>query len=390
MTVVNSVYKNCAVCGTKNQVYRVLSYSNRGGPGPSLDFKNSGLDGWSIQSCEKCGYASFDLEEKPRHPDVIQEPEYQAILKHRTLNDKSKALLCAALLDLADNNFKDAAWETLQAAWFCNDKRQFQVALDCRQKVLDLIFLCHKHQTTMTDSMVVDYILQAELLRQLGKFDQAKEMILKGLGNNPDYFQNRVLNYERLLISRKTKEGRRVAEAWQLFIKPFWEAQRPSWDRYTHMIIICDADSDKEPPDWFKGKYIHLILEDTKPATSDLHRGTNAFHGLHNTFEDGECKEISVGDMQRALRFYREASKRKWSKILVTCTYGGSFASSLAYILLADQLGPGKESDALNITHKAYRSQIHEKTIRRGDELLGRDGMLFTGYTTWLKDSEDL
>lgn len=85
----------------------------------------------------------------------------------------------------------------------------------------------------------------------------------------------------------------------------------------------------------------------------------------------------SVTDVEQSLDFFRAALQRPGSKVLVTCDYGASRSPALAYLCIADQLGPRRETEAFNLTLEIRPvAAPNGLVVRLGDEILKRDGAL--------------
>jgi predicted protein tyrosine phosphatase len=84
-----------------------------------------------------------------------------------------------------------------------------------------------------------------------------------------------------------------------------------------------------------------------------------------------------MDDLRSAVGFARSAWSLSPSKILVSCDYGASRSPALAYVLVADQLGPGREPEALDVTLQIRPDAVPNRlVVKLGDMLLGREGNL--------------
>jgi predicted protein tyrosine phosphatase len=91
------------------------------------------------------------------------------------------------------------------------------------------------------------------------------------------------------------------------------------------------------------------------------------------------CNTVApnIEDVQRAVEFFRGAWCASNSKVLVSCDYGASRSPALAYLFIADHLGPGREAEAFNIMLKIRPIAVPNGLIvRLGDAYLKRDGAL--------------
>lgn len=75
--------------------------------------------------------------------------------------------------------------------------------------------------------------------------------------------------------------------------------------------------------------------------------------------------------------FIRIAWTVKESKVLVSCDYGASRSPALAYLFIADQLGVGREAEALSLILRIRPHTIPNiMLVRLGDTVLNRHGKL--------------
>ena len=82
-------------------------------------------------------------------------------------------------------------------------------------------------------------------------------------------------------------------------------------------------------------------------------------------------------DIQQGVEFWRRAWAVPGSKILVSCDHGASRSPALAYVFIADQLGPGREAEAFSVTLDIRSIAVpNGLVVRLGDKVLQRNGAL--------------
>lgn len=117
-------------------------------------------------------------------------------------------------------------------------------------------------------------------------------------------------------------------------------------------------------PTWFKGAHLQLWFGDVI-SQADAKR----------------CKTRApdVEDLRRAVEFFREACADPHSKVLITCDQGASRSPALAYVLIADQSGPGCEASAFDVMLEIRPVAVpNSLVVRLGDTFLQRKGALLT------------
>lgn len=115
-------------------------------------------------------------------------------------------------------------------------------------------------------------------------------------------------------------------------------------------------------PSWFNGSRLHLQFGDVA-SEADA--------------ESWKTRAPNVEDIRQAVQFFRDAWLAADSRILISCDYGASRSPALAYVLLADHLGPGHEAEAFRFIEEIRPTAVPNGLIvRLGDALLARGGAL--------------
>ena len=93
--------------------------------------------------------------------------------------------------------------------------------------------------------------------------------------------------------------------------------------------------------------------------------------------EDGAVKCRECEDVRRGVEIFRSVWKSADSRVLVSCDYGASRSPALAYVCVADQLGPNHVSEALSLIMKIRPGAVPNKLVTEfGDVVLERKGAL--------------
>ncbi len=148
----------------------------------------------------------------------------------------------------------------------------------------------------------------------------------------------------------------------RLFIASADELARPEIRDITHLIVVSNPGTTLSKPLWFIGEHLQLWFGDVV-SEADAQRC--------------RTKAPTIGDLHHALDFSRSAWRSSQSKVLVSCDYGASRSPALAYVLLADQLGPGREADALDLILQVRPDAVPNRlVVELGDAVLMRNGAL--------------
>ena len=142
----------------------------------------------------------------------------------------------------------------------------------------------------------------------------------------------------------------------------------------THLITIANPGADNEPPEWFVGDHLPLWFGDVVSEADARQCKTRA---------------VSNDDIKQAIIFFRVVRQQGNARLLVTCDYGASHSPALAYLLRADQLGPGYEAEALRDILAVRPDAVpNTHVVNIGDLLLGRQGTLIQPFREYLQQIE--
>jgi len=127
-------------------------------------------------------------------------------------------------------------------------------------------------------------------------------------------------------------------------------------------VSIADPRAAPSKPTWFKGAHLQLWFGDVISEVDAKRCKTSA---------------PSIEDVQRAVEFFRDAWLARESNILVSCDQGASRSPALAYLFIADQLGPGREAEAFSLMLDIRSVAVpNGLVVRLGDTFLRRNGAL--------------
>ncbi|HWB61235.1 MAG TPA: hypothetical protein VG733_17270 [Chthoniobacteraceae bacterium] len=130
----------------------------------------------------------------------------------------------------------------------------------------------------------------------------------------------------------------------------------------SHIIGVANPGHVFQKPAWFAGEPLQIFFADVVSEADASQYHTRA---------------PGIGDIRQALDFFRVVWSAKDSRILVTCDYGASRSPALAYLFIADDLGPGRESEAFKLMLEIRDIAVpNGLVVRLGDTLLKRNGAL--------------
>jgi hypothetical protein len=120
----------------------------------------------------------------------------------RSFPELADSFLCSSMIMESQEVFGLAAWESLQAAWSCDDAENNDKAVECRLRAADLFpKAIENNETIMEDAGGGTYeALLTDILRRAGEFDRAGEICQAGIDAGAEDFILDILNYELALI----------------------------------------------------------------------------------------------------------------------------------------------------------------------------------------------
>jgi hypothetical protein len=87
------------------------------------------------QECPSCGYCAEDLAvAAPGLSTLVSSPEYLAQHQNSRFSGLANRFLCCALIDEAMEQYAQAGWAAIRAAWACDDENNDPAAKMCRAK----------------------------------------------------------------------------------------------------------------------------------------------------------------------------------------------------------------------------------------------------------------
>lgn len=127
-----------------------------------------------MQRCPECGYCAADISSI--HDGAVAMLGNE--MYHRQLNDssfpeKAREFLCHALILQQVQQFADAGWTSLHAAWACDDANDNPSANACRKLALTLWQRGKQAGQNFGDDILLEYVMVIDLYRRSGQFERA-------------------------------------------------------------------------------------------------------------------------------------------------------------------------------------------------------------------------
>jgi hypothetical protein len=172
---------NCAVCGTAGE-YPPTGPTYQEGETFDLDLRTSEptrslIRTW-VRCCPNCGYCSLNifLPVTPAIRQVVASKGYAKQLQDPNFPVLANRFLCSAVAASTLNDPAIPGWETLRAAWVCDDARLQQQAIDCRLKAAAFFEESMEETPELATMWLVSDWLLCDLLRRTDQFDKVRQI----------------------------------------------------------------------------------------------------------------------------------------------------------------------------------------------------------------------
>jgi hypothetical protein len=195
----------CYVCNSENE-YFVLGSTNALGSA-DLDtrppeMKRSTMDTW-VQRCPSCGYCTADISHGVDIASAaINGAEYKSQLNNTEYTEIANSFLCSSIIQRKVQNYAQAAWSCIHAAWCCDDTGHVELAKNCRVMAVNFIRLAEENGQPISQQKDANIAILVDLLRRAGQFQETANLIDEKDEIIQDVFIRRILDYQRVLISK--------------------------------------------------------------------------------------------------------------------------------------------------------------------------------------------
>lgn len=215
MTTAYRTEKKCAVCGNVSQHFEITSTIVIGSSDLDLrppELKRSTIDMW-VQRCPSCGYCAPDISELiEKSEEIVRSESYQQQLNNPEFPELANSFLCCSLIKENTGNLSEAGWNSLFAAWACDDAKNDVSAQACRKRAADLFRKARANGQKFAEQEALEDVIMADLLRRAGQFEEALEFCNDGLEKKPEKICADILMFQMDLISRKDTARHTIGE----------------------------------------------------------------------------------------------------------------------------------------------------------------------------------
>jgi tetratricopeptide (TPR) repeat protein len=206
----------CGVCGERNPQVHIASTNSFGSP--DLDLRPPEMQRSTIvhgvHRCPSCGCCARDLSKVPGSArSLIDSTEYRAQLTHVDFPELANMFACYAMILEAEGDYPGATWARINAAWACDDTRQAEAAIQCRNEAIRLAHIVRERRLNLKDEPDADHAILVDLLRRAGRFDEALDEADAAISSAKEQTVRAVLLYQKGLIAKSDAATHTVADA---------------------------------------------------------------------------------------------------------------------------------------------------------------------------------
>jgi len=208
----------CALCGTPSE-WPSIGPTHQEGESFDLDLRTgepsrSYISSW-VRCCPNCGYCSLNifLPVTPAIRQVVASAEYAKQLQERSLPELANKFLCSALTISTLPDPAIAGWESLRAAWVCDDSLLRERAAECRLKAYTFFEEAMVKTPVLARMWLVSDHLLCDLLRRTEQFREVVRIAeIDLLRPWPKYVES-ILRYQVMLARNHDAECHTFDEA---------------------------------------------------------------------------------------------------------------------------------------------------------------------------------
>ena len=184
---------------------------------PDLDtrppeMKRSTIHYW-IQCCPSCGYCSSDISECDGNiKNLVGSEEYQGITKGRGIPKVAASFLASSFLYKKQEQYSEAAWRAIHAAWICDDENAYEASMECRKEAISMIEKGEERSEKLADQAGASEAITIDLMRRAGMFEKALAMIEENKTKDFEEIITNVILFEEKLLLSEDIDAHTVAE----------------------------------------------------------------------------------------------------------------------------------------------------------------------------------
>lgn len=216
MTTLYSEMVTCAVCGTESRHTAVGSTNAFGSMDMDMrppEMKRSTMRTW-IQECPSCSYCAADLASLIDEAESnLKRADYQAMLTDTSISQLARRFGASSLLNEWAQNFLEAAWDSIHAAWECDDINSPEKAIRFRERAYSLFLKVLDADQVIMQEPGTGEVLLADICRRTKHWQKAVDHCRDGMNKTSNDFIKKLLTAELRWADSKDSSCHKVQEA---------------------------------------------------------------------------------------------------------------------------------------------------------------------------------
>jgi uncharacterized protein (DUF2225 family) len=133
-------------------------------------------------------------------------------LNNQDYPEKANDFLCWSIINENNNEYAEAGWACVHAAWICDDEGFKEKAVECREQAAALFQKASDNNQEFAYTEEDGIILLADLLRRSGQFDKGKTLVRIALKSKLGDPYDKLLSFEKELIEKKDTNCHSIGE----------------------------------------------------------------------------------------------------------------------------------------------------------------------------------
>lgn len=216
MTTVERETVKCHVCGEESDFDVVTNASEHGAP--DLDTRppeslRSTMHHW-VQDCPSCGYCASSIAHGPaKAARIVNTSAYKALRANELFPLLARRFQCASALLENGGPIIEAGWQSVYAAWACDDAGADDAAMQCRERAVELFERGRSAGFEITEQGGDPDAVLIDLLRRARRFDDAIARCEAALGAQRPAGVVSIIAFEEVLARRSDSAAHTTAEA---------------------------------------------------------------------------------------------------------------------------------------------------------------------------------
>ena len=206
MSMITKAYIRCGVCGHRALYTVTTGFYTRGST--DMDGRrpknNRRYELHTMQKCKKCGFAFENISRgRPEELKLVKSAGYRFNEGRPIVNPYSARYYKCGLVYLGRDEPANAYFSFLNAAWSCDDIKDFIGAAVCRRRAAEV------YKSIDEDEKRHFVLIHADVLRRIGRFGEAEEIVLHAV--IPEKYK-KAAQFQLELIRAKDRKAHSMRE----------------------------------------------------------------------------------------------------------------------------------------------------------------------------------